>query len=520
MSPQGKTLAGLGGALVVAGALGLYAYYGVAKPGERDAEQKELDSQLFAAHRAGEHSRDGGALPPPKFTRLEITHGGTTNSLELKDGTWVMTRPLSTPADLSTVNAMLRTLEVARIKDLVEEKPSDADLARYGLAPPKFVLKAHAEVEDAAGKKSEKDFTLLGGIENTFDSSFYLRRDDDPRVYQADGSTRLILDKDTFALRDKAFLHFKPDQVTGIDFRSQNAPAKPGAKPTAKTQYVLARDAKTHGWRVEKPVALDADTTSIDQWLGLLGNEHALGYPEDGAEARKKLGFELGPQEEVTLTLSSGEPIRLSLVKQSQNGIDHAYALAQQGASSVLVEVTPGTLGHLDHGVEELRDKSVVTFPREQVAKVTVSQLDGSAVVIAREKPAADAGTEERWTLQGKDGGPAKTWKVSSLLWTLSSLKATGFGPEAPKDWAKFGLGPKARQVTLADADGRQLAQLWIGSEVPGRKGTVYVHGTRNQVLEVDAARLAELPRSVADLKDEPAPAADGGAPFVSGAPN
>ena len=54
MTQLQKNLAGLGVLLAVVAALGLYAYFGVMKTEEREAQRKEASEKLFAPHGAGE----------------------------------------------------------------------------------------------------------------------------------------------------------------------------------------------------------------------------------------------------------------------------------------------------------------------------------------------------------------------------------------------------------------------------------------------------------------------------------
>ncbi|HZH02242.1 MAG TPA: DUF4340 domain-containing protein, partial [Myxococcaceae bacterium] len=107
---------------------------------------------------------------------------------------------------------------------------------------------------------------------------------------------------------------------------------------------------------------------------------------------------------------------------------------------------------------------------------------------------------------------PAQKFKVSSSLWTLEGLKASALG-ENKLTSTKYGFGPMARAVTLYDRDGKSLARLELGHEVPGKAGQLYARGSRAQVLEVEAARLADLPKSLDELvaSSPPATLPDGG---------
>src|SRR5262249_55252826 len=136
---------------------------------------------------------------------------------------------------------------------------------------------------------------------------------------------------------------------------------------------------------------------------------------------------------------------------------------------------------------------------------------DGRELVVVR-TAAGDAGAPEAWEVTSPEKGPAKKWKVSSLLWTLGSLKSAAVvDDKQAKDLGRLGLDARARQGALFDAGNRELARLALGREAPGRPGTLYAKGSRGQVVELDGSRLSDLPTSPADLVDRAG--ADAGTP-------
>lgn len=495
MSPQQKSLVTLLGLMAAAGALGLYAYFGVMKADEAEQERKETSDKLFAARAPGEKSPDGGAPGAPVFTHLTLTAKGQTTVLEKgADGKWQITSPIQARADDAAVEAITRQLASAKMKAVIEENPTEQDLVRYGLKEPKFSVRAKAHLPE--DPKQEKEVSLAGGIENTFDGSVYMRRDGDKKVYSAEGGVRYALDKGTYDLREKELLGFDEPKLKAIEVK------------TAKNAYTLERDEKK-AWRVTKPVALAAEGPTLVGMLNALKNERVLSFPTDSPEERKKLGFD-APALDAWITPESGERIHLRMTRTAEKG----YVLREQGSDSVLAEVSPGAVAHLDKAPMELRDKTVLALDKDRVARLAFTPAGGGAEIVVQ-RSAADAGTDE-WAVIAPRKGPAQKWKISSILWTLGSLKATGFGPESPKDWAKYGLDAKARTVTASDAAGQVLAKLWIGKDVPGKTNTAYVRGSANQVLEMDTSRLTDLPATVADVLDAPQPSAgaqDGG-PF------
>jgi hypothetical protein len=235
--------------------------------------------------------------------------------------------------------------------------------------------------------------------------------------------------------------------------------------------------------------------------LSGLGGERALSFPKDSPEERKRLGLE-APALDATFTPEGGGAVRLRLSKVTEGGSEKAYALREDAGGALLAEVPVSALGHLDKKAAELRDRTVLAFDKGLVHRLGFTQAGGGAEVVVEKAESPDAGGDD-WKVAAPEKGPAKKWKMSSVVWTLGSLKAAAFG-EKPKDWAKYGIDGRSRAATVYDAQGRVLARLQVGKDVPGKPGTVYARGTQDTVLELETQRLAELPTTVEDVLDRP----------------
>ena len=506
MTQLQKNLAGIGALLAVVAALGLYAYFGVMKTEEREAQRKEVSEKLFAPRGADEKSPDGGLPPAAVFTSIVVRAKGDTTALEKRGDDWWIASPLNARADKPAVDQLISQLQYAKVKATVEENPTDADLTRYGLAPPRFEVTAYAYLPD--GKEGggqgdpsrRREVKLYGGIENTFDGSTYLRRGNEKPVYAVDGSAKLALEKSTFDLRDKELLATDEPSLKQIDFKSK------------ANKYVLARG-EANAWQLKSPKQ-PADATAVTSMLSALRGDRAIAFAVDTAEERKRTGVD-SPAAEVTFTLAVGDPIRIRFGKAKVGNDEKAFALRESGQEAVLAEVPLAAVSALDKSPLDLRDKTVLAFNREEVARISLSP-GGAGAQIVLQKAAADAGSNQDWAVTAPTAAPAKKWAISSMLYSLGGLKATSIGDENPKDWGKYGISASSRTVTLADKDGKVLAKLQVGKEVNGKGNAVYVRGSRNAVLEMDSAKISELPFKLPDLIDSPPQGADGGNSGVS----
>ncbi|KFE67106.1 DUF4340 domain-containing protein [Hyalangium minutum] len=507
MKQTQKNLVTLVLATAAAAGLGLYAYFGVKEPERKEAVRKEQAEKLFAPETPGEKPTQGATAPAAVFTQLTVQSKGITATLERQGTTWFLTAPVKGKADKPTVEGILAQLHAGKFKATVEEAPTDEDLKKYGLLPPVFSVAAKAYVPDASGggqddPARQRTVTLLGGIENTFDGSLYVRRDGDPRVYSADGSVRYALEKDLYALRDKEFLGFEEASLKAIEVK------------TPATSYSLEREADK-SWRLTKPLTVRADGERVKKALLALKEQRALSFPMDSAAERSKLGLDK-PVVEARFTLDPGDPVRLRFSLVPEGSGAKVYALREQGSEATLAEVPEGALTVLNLSLPELRTKTVLSFKREDVKRIVFYPGAGAPpAVLSNKNPAANA--LQGWELEEPITGKVEGLKVASLLSLLSSVKASSFGEANPK-WEQYGITDNARSFSLQDTSGKELARLWLGGAVPNKEGSVYARGSNPEVAEVEAAWLAHLPERAEDFLQASATAGtDGGTPDTDG---
>lgn len=491
MTQTGKNLATLGGLAILAAALGLYAWLGVMQP-EADAEkQKAAEEKLvsFGAD-ATEGAADAGDASI-RFTRLEVHAKGETTRLERKDDGWRIVSPVEAEADSFAVDAMTSQLQTGRFDEIIEEAPTPQDLERYGLASPRFRITATAV---APGGGASKEVTIAAGIENTFDGSIYVQRGGDPKVYAVKGGWRWNLEKTTFDLRSKQVLSVPKKDVQRIEIVA------------GKSQWGLERG-DGGNWKLAAPETRPADGQAVDALLAGLENHRATSFLEDTPQTRTSTGVD-APLVTATFTPKSGEAITLALGRARADAGEQVYVLRTSGGTTTLAEVPPSVLADLQKNPAEFRDKSVLTFDKQKVARIAFTQSDSRLVV---ERVQTDAGFSEEWRVVEPRTGPAKKWKLSSILYTLGSLKAKAGRDENPRSWSKWGLDRPTRTVELSDREGKVLAALAVGKSVDGATDVHFVRGTPNQVLELDTSRLSELPTTVEEVLDGVVP--DAGVP-------
>ena len=481
MRQSTRTLLTLVALLALAGGVGLYAWKGVYAEDQAKADRTEHELKAISSRPLGAALAPDAGEPPLDFTRLAVTVEGQPSVLERDPaGAWRLTAPVAARADQAVVEGLVSQLRSARFKAALDEHPDPATLARYGLDHPRFTVEAQAVVGEA---RTPRTLTLQGGIENSFDGSVFVRRDGQDAVYAAEGALRWAVAKPPFELRDKQVLALPEAQLQALTVKG----------PTAA--WTLERDPAGR-WAVTRPFSDLAEAPQVSALLSGAAGERALAFPPS-PEALRPLFAR--PVLTATATLKGGGQVVLRLARPPGDAGDRWYALREEAGAEVLAEVASTALGRLDTAAAELKDRAVLRFEREAVARVVLRGPQGE-VVLARVQADASADT---WQVLAPRAGKARAFKVSSLLWTLAGLRASRWdGP--PKDWSRLGVGPGSRAVRLEDAAGAELASLTVGAAAPAPATTTAVRGSKPEVAQVESQRLAELPFAVEDLLEPP----------------
>lgn len=468
MNQTSRLLLTVVGLLVVAGVVGLYAWKGVYEPDEKEAKVKETNEKLFSAQKAGEKNPDGGTATV-EFSHLSITYQGETSVLEREPGgEWKMTAPVQAGVDKFAIDGIVSALQTQKFKYVADENPDDAALEKYGLKSPQFVVESDALVGEGREKRSVK---LVGGAENTFNGSIFVRRNDEKQVWAAEGGVKWTFGKTPFDLRNKDVLTFDEQKVVGVEVKTKN------------NAWSAERDAKKD-WTVKAgKESFRGDAAQITTALTALRNDKATAFPKappsfDGAD-------------EVTITVEGGEPLHVKLLKVGDKGFEQV--------GSTVAEVAVTATMHFDKNPNDLRDRTIAVFNKDQVSKVTFHLPEAGPDIVIEKDASMDAGTGETWKVTAPKAGPAKQFKMAALMWTLGTLKYTKAAEAKAKP-----MFEKGKWIAIADSAGKELARLSIGADVPGTPGQKFMKGSTGQVVEADASRLGDLPTKLEDVLDVP----------------
>ena len=366
-----------------------------------------------------------------------------------------------------------------------------AKAADFGLDTPDFVAKV--ALEDGT------EHELKVGEENPYDQSRPFLASGDENIYLADSGVKFPLDKSLFDLRDKAIVSFENSEIFSIEV---NAP-----------KGTWAAERGSDGWQLTKPLVDKADKATVDGVLSSLRAARVKAFAAETAPADlAPYGLDQ-PVGSVTFAVGADKAVRTL-----QFGESNAKAYARLVDGGPVMEVETTLLDNLSKETSDLRDRTVAPFDREAVTRLEVTTPEQSfAVTRTKEKKEEGGFEQEKFALVGSEAEKLKTWKLSSALYTLSTLKGQRIATDELTDLAAWGFDAPRATYTVLGEGGAELAKVLVGKETGGTRYYAMKAGSK-RVYEVEKSTVDGLPKTKDELLETP-PKAAGEPPAEAPAP-
>jgi hypothetical protein len=384
---------------------------------------------------------------------------GQELALDKKDGSWQMTKPLTTAADDSALAEMaerLSSLRAVKVAGLGVK-----DFKPFGLDPPAAAFTL--VLQEADGKT--RDITLQLGTATP---------DGRPARIGTGDTVYLIPDSagDPLATRLTA---------DPIKFRDRTLAKFTDADRVAVTRGDrTATFAKVDGrWKMTAPISADAESFDLDDLLLLASKLRADELLADSPGDLKPFGLDK-PEVELTFFNGDKEVLKLLASKKETDGRVNVKA------------ADSGLIGKLDVGAS---NRVLAEFRRRALwGNVDVAQADTLIINSGAGGPPLVMNKNDLgWQFADKPQQPVKPEAVSDVLATLAGLKAERYVVDHKADLKLFGLDPAVR-VIIAKTRTGQTTTLHLGryegdsqrlyATVPGGDGAVVV------LNEADSAKL------------------------------
>jgi len=275
--------------------------------------------------------------------KIVLKKGEEIIQFERAEEEWLITEPLEAKGDKYEINRLADDFSDLRIERVVEDEPSD--LEKYGIPQTDVILFT---------KGQEQPITILIGMENPLDKTFFAKREDEQRVVLIPSLLKSLLEKNVFDFRQKDIFKFETDQAKHIELKSK--------------EFQWEAEKEDEEWFLQKPVHALAKKSNITDILYSLSNLKAKEFvSEDKKDEEIKIFGLDNPDYQVTVAF----PLENKQVIYSvQKKDDTVYATSS--LSSKIIQVEDSILSDLEKKVEELREKKVSEFYTWEVEKLQI----------------------------------------------------------------------------------------------------------------------------------------------------
>jgi hypothetical protein len=193
-----------------------------------------------------------------KIDGLEIAAGAQPLAIAKDGGDWKLKTPVDVRADYGTVEGLIGRLQTARMKSIVADNATPADLKKYGLDKPQATVNLNAG--------SAKATLLIGGKSD--DTSLYARDASKPMVVTVESSLLDEIKKGADDYRRKDLFEFRPYNANHVEITRNG-------QTVVFDRVKSSSEGTPDTWRRVSPNAGDVDKDKFDAFVGKLSNMRA-----------------------------------------------------------------------------------------------------------------------------------------------------------------------------------------------------------------------------------------------------
>jgi hypothetical protein len=411
-----------------------------------------------------------------KAQRLTIGVGQESTTLERTSaGRWELSASSAGNTNHASADGVIDALTQARFESRPEAAPEES----AGEAAAASDCSVSVRFED--GSSAE----LRIHRERPFDGSVFVQRIDDSTSGLLPGAFRFAV-----CLKPRAFIEA---HVLSFDFEA----ADELSLDSSTHAWTMKRDAKRR-WCFVPKRTLCADKETIAAMAAKFQKAKAQDFIDLKSPQAQRL---LQKKAIATLRISSSPAETVTLSMLSKENADTVAVLRQHKEQKTLSLVPSQPFSFALQPARHFFDRSLVVDSLDAVDSVTFHS-PGAELKLQRAQ--ADAGFSA-WRVVSPQPGVALQIKIAAWLWTLSQLKQqrTEHSDRALK---QAFLSSEKRRVTLS-AGSKVLADIELGSALPGDESSRVVRVDGGRYLLIDAEALRDFPTSVGEVLDASATA-------------
>jgi Domain of unknown function (DUF4340) len=405
-----------------------------------------------------EVSRTAFPFRTDDVTGLTITRNGQRVVIEKQGEVWAIKQPVETGADASVIDGIATSLANAQITRTFPAAPDR--LQAFGLNAPALTIEIRT--------KKGAEHRLRLGVKDFSGNSVYGLIGEGREVDLLPASVLTTGDKSFDDLRDRSVL-----DLTGWDISGFQLKNKAGEISAMK---------KGSNWQIEKPRATAADASEMDSLVAQVTSARMTGVVSETATDLAKYGL-VSP--EITFQARTIKGEERSLLIGHKTGDDY---YARDTARHMIFRVNAELYRKLGDSFFDLRDKAIVHFERDTLAKVEIHNRNGRIVCVQ--------GAENKWTVEQPAQPKGKEVQAWKFLDPIDNARAQEIY-DSPAGGIAAKLARPAVDVTLTDKSGK-TTKLSFSAE---SGGAVYARSSAGaQIYKLSKQILDDLNLKASDL--------------------
>ncbi|HEV2288646.1 MAG TPA: DUF4340 domain-containing protein [Candidatus Acidoferrales bacterium] len=431
--------------LALAIALGAFVYF--------------YDSKHNAATPSEEASwKTAFTVKADDITGLTLKSSSGNTALAKQGNSWMITQPVETRADQSTISGIVNDLSGLKIRRSFA--PSD-NLSKYGLDRPAITI----EFQPKGGTKH----TIMLGNKDFSGSVVYAQIDGGKDI---DTLPVSLLDETTqplSKLRDSAILDLDGADISDITLDDSSG------------KIGLAK--QTSGWQITSPKQLVADSSVVSSFTSSISGGKFTDVASETANDLAKYGL-LHPA--ITLDLSTVKGQKFQLLVGKKNADNNYYA---HDPSRPMIFVVPSSLyDSINKTLFDFRDKTILHFDPTAITSVQVQNSNGTIE--------CSQGKDGQWTIVQPVASKGKSVQDWKILDPIENARATKIY-DSPTAAILQRLKKPAITISLTEKSGRTTTV-----EISAAAGdSVYARTSASpEVYELKTQILKDLDFKAADL--------------------
>ena len=362
--------------------------------------------------------------------RVVVETGDHEVVLTRQEGLWFFEEPARDRVDGEALEALLDELNHLSIVDTLDGGEQD---------PAEMGIEGDAAIEvTLTGAEDSFEETVVVGSEAPRSDSVFARREAG-EAHVVEGNPREWLEQPLRSLRDARLVSAPVERITQLGVRRSSGEVSLRRRVTPPQQ----------DWAIVEPLQTWASPEKLEQLLADLSglriedvlDENAPGKVIPDPLPEKAVVVQIG-------VLGFETPLTLYLEQVEPPPADGAAAVLEARVSDrpARYQVRSDILQQLPHSANDVRDRTLARIPLQYVDRIFIqSRID--PVVYLESSPAEQG---KRWQVRINDQlVPANNDQVSSLITGMNEAAIQDFASDSGEDFAKFGLEPPARKITL-----------------------------------------------------------------------